>query len=222
MKSTFLLRCSRWLKAFNTEPSSIDNIFNGTWLCALSKISSMMPGLIHYNYNYQNSWPLRKLVCGLDIHNLHRKHEITFDHWNCILKLTWSWFPEHSHQRWNTAWCSFSSQTPCISCHNNTHLSHFSPRRMPWDLHKHYQTQQEPLLIFNNGKSPLEQHDTNDREHIEWEYEQYRSCAEYVSTFPFTSSNSTKPGHLSDSDSNKGKPASGWPLRMYLKKKIPC
>jgi hypothetical protein len=97
----------------------------------------MMPGLIHYNYNYQNSWPLRKLVCGLDIHNLHRKHEITFDHWNCILKLTWSWFPEHSHQRWNTAWCSFSSQTPCISCHDNTHLSHFSPRRMPWDLHKH-------------------------------------------------------------------------------------
>lgn len=44
----------------------------------------------------------------------------------------------------------------------------------------------------------------------------YLSCAEYVSTFPLTSSNSTNPGHFSDSDSKRGKPASGLPRRMYL------
>jgi hypothetical protein len=37
-----------------------------------------------------------------------------------------------------------------------------------------------------------------------------------VSTFPLTSSNSTKPGHFSDSDSKRAKPASGLPLLMYL------
>jgi len=44
----------------------------------------------------------------------------------------------------------------------------------------------------------------------------YLSCAEYVSTFPFTSSNSTKPGHFNDSDSKRAKPASGLTLRIYL------
>ena len=34
--------------------------------------------------------------------------------------------------------------------------------------------------------------------------------AEYVSTLPFTSSNSTKPGHRSDSDSNRPNPFSGF------------
>jgi len=45
----------------------------------------------------------------------------------------------------------------------------------------------------------------------------YLSWAEYVNTFPFTSSNSTKPGHLRDSDSKRAKPASGLPLLMYLR-----
>jgi len=44
----------------------------------------------------------------------------------------------------------------------------------------------------------------------------YLSCAEYVSTFPFTSSNSTKPGHFNDSDSKSAKPASGLTLLIYL------
>ena len=47
-------------------------------------------------------------------------------------------------------------------------------------------------------------------------YNIYLSRAEYVSTFPFTSSNSTKPGHFRDSDSKRAKPASGLPLLMYL------
>ena len=41
------------------------------------------------------------------------------------------------------------------------------------------------------------------------------SWAEYVRTFPFTSSNSTKPGHFRDSDLKRAKPASGLPLLMY-------
>lgn len=44
----------------------------------------------------------------------------------------------------------------------------------------------------------------------------YLSCAEYVSTLPLTSSNSTNPGHFKDSDSKRANPASGWPLLIYL------
>jgi len=79
-----------------------------------------------------------KLVHGLDIHHLHGKHEIIFNLWNHILKLTWFWFLEHFHQRWNTIWNNFLSQTFHISCHI-THLPIFSPRKMLRNLHKHYQ-----------------------------------------------------------------------------------
>jgi hypothetical protein len=57
---------------------------------------------------------------------------------------------------------------------------------------------------------------TEGREVIARLGESHLSTAEYVSTFPFTSSNSTNPGHRKDSDSNRGNPDSGRPLRMYL------
>lgn len=44
----------------------------------------------------------------------------------------------------------------------------------------------------------------------------YLSYAEYVRTFLFTSSNSTKLSHLSDSNSKRAKHASGLALPMYL------
>lgn len=45
IKSTFLFRWSRWLKALRTVPSSIDRILRGTWLVALLNINNMIPGL---------------------------------------------------------------------------------------------------------------------------------------------------------------------------------
>jgi len=44
----------------------------------------------------------------------------------------------------------------------------------------------------------------------------YPCCGAYMSTFPFTLSNSTNPGHFRDSDSKIGNPASNSFLLTYL------
>ena len=63
-------------------------------------------------------------------------------------------------------------------------------------------------LVNAVGVETTSAHRSNEKESREREVQANPSWAEYVNTFPLTSSNSTKPGHFRDSVSKRENPAS--------------